>query len=75
MPSRKRKDRYHPIDQLMQAGVPLEHITMTSYGCGSLPDFDKDGNIIKLVSGDPASILRETIDAVYEKKYLLNRRC
>jgi beta-aspartyl-dipeptidase (metallo-type) len=61
------------IDQLMQAGVPLEHITMTSDGCGSLPDFDENGNVIKLVSGDPASILRETIDAVYQEKIPLER--
>lgn len=61
------------MGQLMQAGVPLEHITMTSDGCGSLPDFDKDGNLIKLVSGDPASILRETIDAVREEKMPLEQ--
>lgn len=55
------------IRQLVAAGVPLEHITMTSDGCGSLPDFDKHGNLVKLVSGEPASILWETIDAIREE--------
>jgi beta-aspartyl-dipeptidase (metallo-type) len=55
------------IKQLLAAGVPLEHITMTSDGCGSLPDFDEQGNLIKLVSGQPASILWETIDAIREE--------
>jgi len=55
------------IVELMKAGVPLEHITMTSDGCGSLPDFDEQGNLVKLVSGLPASIFWETIDAVKEE--------
>ena len=36
------------IVELINAGVPLEHITMTSDGCGSLPDFDENGNLIQL---------------------------
>ncbi|MBC8385359.1 MAG: beta-aspartyl-peptidase [Candidatus Cloacimonetes bacterium] len=55
------------IVELMKAGVPLEHITMTSDGCGSLPDFDEQGNLVKLVSGPPASIFWETINAVIEE--------
>ncbi len=56
------------IKELLAACVPLEHITMTSDGCGSLPDFDEKGNLVKLVSGQPASILWETIDAIKEEK-------
>jgi beta-aspartyl-dipeptidase (metallo-type) len=52
------------IKTLLEAGVPIEHITMTSDGCGSLPDFDAEGNLIKLVSGPPASIFRELVEAV-----------
>lgn len=52
------------IAQLVAAGVPLENITMSSDGCGSLPDFDDQGNLIKLVCGPPASIFTETIDLV-----------
>jgi beta-aspartyl-dipeptidase (metallo-type) len=52
------------IVELLNAGVPLENITMTSDACGSLPDFDEKGNLIKLEMGFPKSILTEMIDAV-----------
>ncbi|MBS4014633.1 MAG: beta-aspartyl-peptidase [Bacteroidetes bacterium] len=52
------------IKELLEAGVPLEHITMTSDACGSLPDFDEKGNLIKLEMGYPKSILTEISDAV-----------
>jgi beta-aspartyl-dipeptidase (metallo-type) len=54
------------IIELLKAGVPIEHITMTSDACGSLPDFDKDGNLIKLEMGLPKSIFTEMTDAVHE---------
>jgi beta-aspartyl-dipeptidase (metallo-type) len=56
------------IDELVKSGVPIEHITMTSDGGGSLPDFDENGNLVKLVSGPPASIFRETIDLIRNEK-------
>ena len=56
------------IDELVKSGVPIEHITMTSDGGGSLPDFDENGNLIKLVSGPPKSIFRETIDLIKNEK-------
>jgi beta-aspartyl-dipeptidase (metallo-type) len=49
------------------AGVPLEHITMTSDGCGSLPDFDEDGNLVKLETGQPSSVLREILATMREE--------
>jgi len=55
------------IVELLKAGVPLEHITLSSDGCGSLPDFDADGNLVRLVSGEPDSILRETVEAVRQE--------
>ena len=55
------------IVQLVAAGVPLEHITMTSDGCGSLPDFDEDGNLVKLETGQPKSVLREILAATREE--------
>ena len=61
------------IVELINAGVPLENITMTSDGCGSLPDFDEKGNLVKLVSGQPASILRELIDTVREENLSLEQ--
>ncbi len=56
------------IKELVESGVPIEHITMTSDGGGSLPDFDENGNLVKLVSGPPASIFRETIDLIRNEK-------
>lgn len=56
------------VKLLVEAGVPIEHISMTSDGCGSLPDFDAEGNLIKLVSGPPASIFRELVEAVRDDK-------
>lgn len=55
------------IKQLIEAGVPAEHITMTSDACGSLPDFDEKGNLVKLEMGYPRSVFDEIIDAVKEE--------
>ncbi len=55
------------IAQLVATGVPLEHITMTSDGCGSLPDFDEDGNLVRLETGQPRSVLREILATVREE--------
>lgn len=56
------------IVELIKSGVPLENITMTSDACGSLPDFDENGNLVKLEMGYPSSILREIKDTVLEEK-------
>lgn len=64
---------YYPDDEvkpsraiagLVSAGVPLEHITMTSDGCGSLPDFDAQGNLRRLEMGMPRSVFVEMVDTV-----------
>ncbi len=52
------------IAQLVAAGVPIAHITMSSDGCGSLPSFDEAGELARLETGEPASIFREFVDAV-----------
>ena len=52
------------VVQLLAAGVPLEHITMTSDGCGSLPQFDDRGELVRLETGQPSSVLRELADLV-----------
>lgn len=54
------------LRQLLEAGVPPGHITMTSDANGSLPDFDADGNLVRLEMGDPFSMLSEIRDAVNE---------
>jgi len=56
------------IIDLMSAGVPLEHITMTSDGNGSLPRFDDKGELVRLDMGQPMSIFTEMIDAVTQEK-------
>lgn len=54
------------IAELVNAGVPLGHITMSSDGGGSLPSFDEEGKLEKLVTGDPGSILSEILACVKE---------
>ncbi len=55
------------IAQLLGAGVPAEHITMSSDGCGSLPQFDENGNLEKLESGSLKSLFDEMRDAVRDE--------
>ncbi|MCX6234237.1 MAG: beta-aspartyl-peptidase [Bacteroidetes bacterium] len=53
------------LKQLLDSGVPLDHITFTSDACGSLPGFDPEtGKLIKIEMGLPSSILREIKAAV-----------
>jgi beta-aspartyl-dipeptidase (metallo-type) len=54
------------IRELLQAGVPPAHISMTSDAHGSLPGFDRDGNLTGLEMGMPFSMLQEVRDAVNE---------
>ncbi|MCJ7525784.1 MAG: beta-aspartyl-peptidase [Candidatus Aminicenantes bacterium] len=61
------------LKELLNAGVPLEHITFSSDGCGSRPTFDKEGNLLKLVSGKPKAIFKELIDAVRQEKLPLEK--
>lgn len=59
------------IVKLVKAGVPLEHITLTSDGCGSLPDFDENGRLRQLEMGYPKSIFDEMVDTVVSEKMAL----
>lgn len=56
------------IAELVKAGVPIEHITMTSDGLGSLPQFDENGKLVQLEMGYPRSIFDEMRDTVLEEK-------
>jgi beta-aspartyl-dipeptidase (metallo-type) len=56
------------LKQLLEAGVPAGHITFTSDGCGSLPNFDAEGRLISIDMGLPSSILREIKESVLEEK-------
>ena len=55
------------IVEFLKAGVPLEHITMSSDGCGSLPQFDEKGKLEQLEMGYPKSIFDELKDTVLEE--------
>ena len=59
------------LKQLLEAGVPIDHITFTSDGCGSLPCFDKEGRLIKIDMGLPDSIIREIKESVMDEQILL----
>lgn len=56
------------VVELLKSGVPLNHITMTSDACGSLPDFDKNGNLVQLDMGLPISLTHELRDMVKKEK-------
>ncbi len=56
------------IAELLNSGVPIENINMTSDGIGSLPDFDEKGNLIRLEVGLPKSIFDEMRDTVLIEK-------
>ena len=56
------------IRDFIEAGVPVEHITMSSDANGSLPEFDKAGNLIQLKKGKPSANLKEIKDAVCNEK-------
>jgi len=55
------------LKQLLAAGVPIDHITFTSDGCGSLPSFDSEGRLVKIDMGLPSSILREIRESVRDE--------
>lgn len=61
------------IRELLNAGVPAGHITMTSDACGSLPHFDEQGELVKLGMGYPASLLTEIRDAVLQEHLTLEQ--
>ena len=50
------------VVELVKAGVPLEHITISSDGFGSLPQFDENGKLQRLEMGYPRSIFDEMKD-------------
>jgi beta-aspartyl-dipeptidase (metallo-type) len=56
---------------LLEAGVPEEHITMTSDAFGSLPLFDAEGNLVRLEMGLLASLFHEMRDIVQREKLCL----
>jgi beta-aspartyl-dipeptidase (metallo-type) len=52
------------VRNLLDEGVALDRITMSSDGNGSLPSFDENGVLKRLEVGQPVSIFREMVDLV-----------
>ncbi len=61
------------LAELLQAGVPLEHISFSSDAGGSLPSFDAKGRLIKIKMGQNSSLLEEVRDAVQQEKIPLEQ--
>ncbi|CAN7478633.1 beta-aspartyl-peptidase [Rossellomorea sp. LjRoot5] len=55
------------LKRMLDAGVPVEQITYTSDGQASLPNFDKDGELIGLQIGQVSSLYEEVKDAVQKE--------
>lgn len=54
------------VVELLDAGVPLNHITVTSDACGSLPVFE-GGELVKLGIGSPDAIFHTLIELVEDE--------
>ena len=52
------------LRKMLDAGVPVEQITFSSDAQGSLPIFNKEGEVIGVQVGKEDSLYREVIDAV-----------
>lgn len=56
------------LKDLVESGVPVDHITFTSDACGSLPDFDAEtGELVQLEMGLPSANHRELVDSVKQE--------
>ena len=53
------------LKRMLDAGVDIAHITFTSDGQGSLPDFDAQGRLRRLEVGRVTSLFAEVRDAVH----------
>jgi beta-aspartyl-dipeptidase (metallo-type) len=55
------------VRALIDSGVPLEHITISSDTGGSLPSFDAQGNLLKLCVGRAKPMFQELLDMVHQE--------
>lgn len=53
---------------LIEEGVPVENVTMSSDGQGSLPEFDEQGRVIGISVGKVTSLYKEIQDAILVDK-------
>ncbi len=54
------------LKMMLDAEVPIENITFSSDGQGSMPTFNKDGEFIGLGVGEVATLFREIKDAILQ---------
>jgi len=67
-PSRPdRASSARAVKYLIDNGTPIENITLSSDGNGSLPSFDKNGNIIGLVAAPLSSMYYQLKSMVYDE--------
>lgn len=52
---------------MLEAGVPIEQITFTSDGQGSLPEFNEKGEITGLLIGKVCTLYREVQEAIQQE--------
>ncbi|WP_257352039.1 beta-aspartyl-peptidase [Pseudalkalibacillus decolorationis] len=55
------------LKEMLEKGVPIEQITFTSDGNGSLPEFDEQGNFIGLGIGQVTSLFVEVREAIKDE--------
>ncbi|MGG3914806.1 beta-aspartyl-peptidase [Rossellomorea vietnamensis] len=55
------------LKRMLDAGVPVEQITYTSDGQASLPNFNRDGELVGLQIGQVSSLYEEVKDAVLKE--------
>jgi beta-aspartyl-dipeptidase (metallo-type) len=55
------------IKKMLSEGVPISHITFTSDGQASLPDFNKHGELIGLQIGKVSTLYKEVRDAIFNE--------
>lgn len=52
---------------MLEEGVPIENITFSSDGQGSLPEFDENGECVGLQVGKVTSLFKEVRDAILDE--------
>ena len=59
------------LNYFLENEIPIENISFSSDGQGSLPQFDEQGNFVGLKTGQVSSLFKEVRDAVLEENIRL----
>lgn len=52
------------LERIVESGVPLSHITLSSDSNGSMPEFDEEGNVTGIAKGEIRSLFRTVTEMV-----------